>query len=521
MQELRRIDPKALMAKINAETQAHLTGGPDRTAEHIDRVTSAGFPQFIPQVLKGWDEVKKILVETQLEAAKTNPAQLIPKRLPNQLQWRKNSFNVEITLVNTKLLLKALGARCSYDLFLDQPVITGIPVNGSDGASGNINAQYMMARNALCEMGYEPPKELVIDAIRILCWDNCFNPVLDYLDSLQWDGKPRLDRWLIDYCGADDTPFNRAVGRKTLVAAVRRVRQPGCKFDYILSLEGKQGMGKSSLLRILAGQYFTDTAIIGVDSKRQQENVQGVWIYELAELVRLNKTEVREVKVFASQTHDKARKPYDRDVTNAPRKCIFVATTNDDKYLRDPTGNRRWWPVKIHGVIDGPIIDGELIKLIDFDAVARDRDQLWAEASAAEASGEPIVIPQELWSDATQAQLARMEEDPWDDLIAAAIAIQLSTRNSVEGKFGYAGNAQGRPEVLISSSWLLDQLGMSDYIKNPAHTKHLAEVMSRLGYDKIENPIRIAGVLTQSRGYRKLLTLALDPLAQRGFKRRY
>jgi len=352
--ELVQLDPKALMATINAETQAHLTDGPVRTAEHIERVRKAGFPELIADVLNGWDQVKKLQVESQFEAARSDPARLLPKRLPNQLQWRKNASNIEPTLINTKLLLTTLGAKCSYDLFLDEPVITGIPVNGSDGASGNINAQYVMARNALCEAGYEPTKELVIDAIKTLCWENCFNPVTDYLDELEWDRKPRLDRWLTVYCGADDTPLNCAIGRKVLIAAVRRARSPGCKFDYIVVLEGKQGIGKSSALRILAGKYFTDTSIIGTDSKRQQENVQGVWIYELAELVGLNKTEVREVKTFASQTHDKARKPYDRDVSNVPRKCIFVATTNDDKYLRDTTGNRRWWPVKIGGVVDGP-----------------------------------------------------------------------------------------------------------------------------------------------------------------------
>jgi hypothetical protein len=520
MQNKPQVDASVLMAKINAETRAHLTGSMDRSAEHIDRVLGAGFPELIPQVLKGWDEVKKILVEAQLEAAKSDPTRLAPKRLPNQLQWGKNSSNIEITLVNTKLLLKTLGAECSYDLFLDQPIIKGIRVNGNDGASGNINAQYAMARNALCELGYEAPKELVVDAIKIMCWDNCFNPVLDYLDGLQWDGVSRLDQWLITYCGADDTPFNRAVARKTLIAAVRRVRSPGCKFDYITSLEGLQGMGKSTLLRILAGEYFTDTAIIGVDSKRQQENVQGVWIYELAELVRLNKTEVREVKVFASQTHDKARKPYDREVTNAPRKCIFVATTNDDKYLRDTTGNRRWWPVKIQGIINGPIIDGVLIKLIDLEAVARDRDQLWAEACIAEASGEPLEIPQTLWADATAIQLARMEEDPWDDILAAAIAFQIASRKLVPGKFGYASDSRGAPVVLISSAWLLDQLEMADYIKNPFHTKHLAEVMSRLGYEKDDSPLRIAGLPTQSRGYRKLVTLAQNVVSLGGFKRR-
>jgi len=162
-----------------------------------------------------------------------------------------------------------------------------------------------------------------------------------------------------------------------------------------------------------------------------------------------------------------------------------------------------------------------VLKLIDLEALAQDRDQLWAEAAAAEASGEPLVIPPELWADATVAQLARMEEDPWDDILSAAISNQLKTRNQVAGKFGYTVDASANPVVLISSAWLLDQLDMADYIKNPAHTRHLADVMSRLGYEKDDSPLRIAGLPTQSRGYRKLVTLALNPLVQTGFKRRF
>jgi hypothetical protein len=114
-----------------------------------------------------------------------------------------------------------------------------------------------------------------------------------------------------------------------------------------------------------------------------------------------------------------------------------------------------------------------------------------------------------------------MEEDPWDDLLAARIALQLSTRKAIPGQFGYAVDRNGRPEVLISSAWLLDQLGMANHIKNPAHTKHLGEVMSRLGYQRDDSPLRIAGVATQSRGYRKLVTEALALRELVGFKRRF
>jgi len=189
--------------------------------------------------------------------------------------------------------------------------------------------------------------------------------------------------------------LNRAIGRKMLIAAVRRARKPGCKFDYIIVFEGLQGTGKSSVLCILAGDgNFSDAEILGMDKQDQQEAVQGIWIYEIAELEGLSKAEVTKVKLFASKTHDMARPAYGRHRVDRPRRCIFVASTNDDKYLRDTTGNRRYWPIKT--------------PKIDLDGIARDRDQLWAEAALAEATGEALVIPEELWPEATAQQLARM-----------------------------------------------------------------------------------------------------------------
>jgi predicted P-loop ATPase len=197
---------------------------------------------------------------------------------------------------------------------------------------------------------------------------------------------PRVDRWLITYAKADDTPLNRAIGRKVLIAAVRRARQPGFKFDYILVLEGEQGIGKSTLVLILAGEdFYSDKAIIGCDAREQQESVQGVWIYEVAQLQGLTKVEMSWMKTFLSRTHDKARPAFGRTVVDRPRRLIFIGTTNEDTYLRDATGNRRWWPVKLYG-------------RIDLTGLQRDRDQLWAEAAAAEASGEGLVIPEGLWA---------------------------------------------------------------------------------------------------------------------------
>ena len=256
--------------------------------------------------------------------------------------------------------------------------------------------------------------------------------VRDYLDELQWDGVPRIDRWLIDYCRAADTPLVRAFARKVLIAAVRRVREPGCKFDFILILEGKQGVGKSSLLRILAGdENFSDNEILGYQKREQQEAVQGIWIYELCELDGLTKAEISSVKLFASKQCDMARAAYDRSRSDRKRRCIFVATTNEDTYLRDATGNRRFWPVKV----------GK----IDLASVERDRDQLWAEAAVAEAEGEALTIPEALWSQAAIEQKARGEPDAWEDAITGHLAplMEKGIGKGIAGHWAIAIDADG------------------------------------------------------------------------------
>ena len=150
------------------------------------------------------------------------------------------------------------------------------------------------------------------------------------------------------YLGAEDTPLNAAIGRIVLIAAVRRVREPGVKFDTILVLEGEQGVGKSTVIRVLAGsENFSDQDILTLDGKAQMELLEGVWLYELCELEGLSRAETSKVKAFASRSVDHGRPAYARFKETRPRQCVFVGTTNDDQYLRDMTGNRRFWPVKV------------------------------------------------------------------------------------------------------------------------------------------------------------------------------
>jgi hypothetical protein len=257
---------------------------------------------------------------------------------------------IPTTYINARIGVAKLGANCRYDTFHDRLIVAGYECSGSGDAAENLDNVALRVRDAIIKVfKFDPGKNHVHDAIVSLALEHTFDPVKDYLDGLEWDGVERLDTWLVDHLGVPDTALNRAIGRKMLIAGVRRVRQPGCKFDYIVVLEGEQGSGRSTALKILAGgeEYFSDAEVIALWPKDRQEQVQGVWIYELAELAGYGKVDVNKFKNFVSQTVDRARPAYGRNRIDRPRRCIFVATTNDDNYLRDHTGNRRYWPVKL------------------------------------------------------------------------------------------------------------------------------------------------------------------------------
>jgi predicted P-loop ATPase len=320
---------------------------------------------------------------------------------------------------------------------------------------------------------FDPGKENTHDAAMQLCLYHQFDPVLDYLDSLQWDRRHRLDTWLTAYLGAEASDLNRAIGRLALAAAVRRARRPGCKFDQIIVFEGLEGGGKSTAIEILAGkENFSDQTIIGLDDRQQQEVVRGVWLYEIADLAGMSKADVDKTKAFASRTSDRARPAYGRQRVDQPRRCVFFATTNNETYLKSQTGNRRFWPVKTGR--------------IDTAALRRDRNQLWAEASHIEATKIPLILPENLWSTAATEQDRRRDHDPWDDILVNVVGA------ITEG------------EERISTAELLNV-----YLKIPADrcndgtAKRLSYCMARLGWKRSDNPMRIAGA--KVRGFRRPL----------------
>ena len=238
--------------------------------------------------------------------------------------------------------------------------------------------------------------------------ERVYHPVKEYLDSLNWDGMERLDKLLIDYLGAEDTPYVRAVTRKTLMAAVARIYKPGIKFDSILVLNGAQGIGKSTLFERLGGQWYSDSLVISdMKDKTAPEKLQGYWILELGELAGIKKMDVETVKSFITRTDDKYRQPYGVSVESHPRSCIVVGTTNSDGgFLRDITGNRRFWPVRVTGY--GKYRVWDLVEV----------DQIWAEAIERYKAGEELFLKGELAEAAVTQQRDAMEGDDREGLVA-------------------------------------------------------------------------------------------------------
>ena len=241
---------------------------------------------------------------------------------------------------------------------------------------------------------------------------NAFHPLRDYLDGLEWDGAPRLDAWLTDYMGAEDTELHRAFGRKHLIGAVRRIQKPGSKYDTILIFQGVQGQGKSSFIRALSpsDDYFSDAMKIGADIQEIMEVCSGKWLIEIPELDGMGKRDAASVKAMLSRQTDEARMAYGRYKTRIPRQFVMFGSVNDTHFLQDTTGNRRFWPVTVK---PAEVAEALVARLI------ANRDQLWAEAAHYESQGESVVLPQHLWEAAAEAQQARMVIDPWAEKLEA------------------------------------------------------------------------------------------------------
>lgn len=306
---------------------------------------------------------------------------------------------------NIRHALSKLGVSVRRNEFTEEDEFEGLNLEGRD-----INEiADILASNFERELHFKASSAAIRRELLASAHEHRHHPVHKYLDRSEWDGVSRLDTWLSDFCGVADTPLHREFAAKTMIGAVRRIRKPGCKFDTMLVLEGTQGVGKSRLLRIMAVRdaWFCESLNLRADDRERAQVLQRAWIVECQELDGLNKVTSENLKKFLSESIDTFRKPYEKNARQHPRHCVLIGTTNETDYLRDLTGNRRFWPVRV-GSID----------LEGFQAVV---GQLWAEAAHREAAGEEVTLSAALWSEAAKVQSQRVAEDPYADALTSAL----------------------------------------------------------------------------------------------------
>ena len=353
----------------------------------------------------------------------------------------------ESDVFNCLIVLKydpALKGKIRLDEFAHRlVVIDDLPWRGKDETPYWTDTDDACLRNYFATKYLIKGKGIIDDALQEVTQANKFHPVREYLTGLTWDGTCRVDTLFIDYIGAEDTEYIRAVTRKWMCGAVARVMVPGIKFDTAIVLYGSQGLGKSLILERLGRKWFNNS-LVDIKTKDALEQIQGSWINELAELAPTYKNDNEIVKAFISRTSDRFRSPYGRRTEEYPRQCVFAGSTNNLMFLKDRTGNRRFWP------ITG---DKDCKTKNAWDITQEDIDQLWAEAYYYWANGESLVLEGDLEEEALRIQLSHTEGGELVGLIEEYL------------------------EMLLPEDWeSLDIFDRRDYIRNYGNDDHCGSV---------------------------------------------
>lgn len=314
--------------------------------------------------------------------------------------FKKNMTNLMLCLQN----IKELGATIRWNELAERAEWNGAPLQ---------DAHLIDIRLILEAHDMEPNVNDILPAVVRHAKDNAFHPVRDYLRSLKWDGTHRLDHWMSMTLGAASSPFVKAAGRKTLIAAVARAFKPGCKVDTVLVLEGPQGIKKSTAIAALFGPDYTAESVNLFDQHNKMVmSMMGAWCVELAEFIAITRKDENQVKGMLSMRVDKVVLPYAKIASEHPRQCVFFGTINPGQggYLTDSTGNRRYWPVEVTKA--------------DIDLIEDRRDQIWAEAYKAFRDGEAWWLSDEEEALARTEVEKREEYDVWDEILHAKLIDQ-------------------------------------------------------------------------------------------------
>lgn len=450
----------------------------ERGIEYIKNQIAELYESAVNAAARGGDEVPCFVLDVVSCSSPPPYMEQIPDEAyeeSNGIDWRqtllldakdrpiKNSIHNAI-----KILLHApdFCGVFKFNAFQSETYVVSCPPweNEADFEPHRVNDNDITQTAAFLERhGLSGNVSVTYNAIRVVAEKRKFHPAQDYFKSVKWDGVKRLDGWLATYLGAneDDAAYLSFIGKKWLTAGVKRIFHAGCKFDHILVLEGKQGAGKSTALQYLATfggdvekAYFSDNIRISdIQNKDTIMLLQGSIIVELAELAGFRKKEDDEIKGWITVKEDRCRLPYGRTVTHFPRQFILSASTNTYDYLKDATGNRRYWPVKV----------GK----IDLDGIKRDREQLWAEAYHEFLGGLHIGPTPEETALAEKAQSRRLSSDVWEDTVM----------DIVRG-LGFRFNRNG-----FKTKTIMTEMGIQVKEQDGRATRRIADILRKNGYE--------------------------------------
>ena len=498
----------------------HLFGNRDEGTRAIDvtrKPSYAAMQEFASQDRN----VKLILARDKQQEARDDFDDLeLPEDYSDEwkadLEYSK-SGKLQCTIANIILILEndpAIKGRIQHDEFSGfDGVVGGLPWNKNAKQwtdKDDANLRVWLEHN----YGLTG-KEKIADALTAVLTRHSYHPIREYLNGLQWDNKPRLERLIIDYIGAEDTELNRAMTRKHFTAAVARVFRPGCKYDYCLIMTGPEGAGKSTLLAKMGGPWFNDS-IVSTEGKEGMQQLRGTWLIEWGELSSIKRSDVESVKAYLSKQTDIYRAAYDRRTNEHPRQCIFCGTTNELFFLKGDTGNRRFWVIPI---------DPELRKYTKWQQqLDTDRDQLWAEAVHYFRQGEKLYLSDKLETEAKKRQASYNDDsddpikDMLHDFLEAKLPADWSTYDLNRRRAWWrnqdpldAAGTETRTRV-SAVEFICERLGRDMADKE---FKYMARKVSRMigalpGWEKVSTTKHCQSLYGVQRGYRRALDLTVE-----------